>query len=385
MRIDGPWRTNPATQAVFSALQAGGGQAYFVGGCVRNALINAPVLDIDIATDATPKQVKELAKVAGLTAIPTGIDHGTITVVSASVRHEVTTFRKDVETDGRRAVVDFSTDMAEDAARRDFTMNALYAAADGTIHDPLGGIEDLKARRVRFIGDANKRIQEDYLRSLRFFRFNAWYADPSEGMDANALNAIARNLDGLEALSRERVSAELMKLLSAADPSPALATMQQIGMLQRILPGADAKSLAPLVHLEADAGVTPSALRRLGVLSPDNVADDLRLSRAEERQFRRLTTSAKEDWSPAETGYRLGAEDGLDALLMRSAWLAQPVDDTQIQSLISGSKKTFPVKSTDLMPQYQGPALGAVLAQLTADWIASGFTMTRETLLKTVL
>ena len=199
-------------------LEQDGAQALFVGGCVRNTLLGAPVADIDIATDALPERVMDLSAKAGLKAVPTGIDHGTVTVVSEGVPHEITTFRRDVETDGRRAVVVFSKDVAEDAARRDFTMNALYATPDGEIVDPLNGLPDLEARRVRFIGTASHRIQEDHLRSLRFFRFHAWYGDPAGGMDAEALAAIAENLEGLSVLSRERIGAEMLKLLSAQIP-----------------------------------------------------------------------------------------------------------------------------------------------------------------------
>ncbi|CAN0587043.1 unnamed protein product, partial [Ectocarpus sp. 12 AP-2014] len=197
----------------------------------------------------------ELARVAGLKPVPTGIDHGTVTVVADHDPFEITTFRRDVETDGRRAVVAFADTLDEDAKRRDFTMNALYARIDGTVIDPLGGLPDLRARRVRFIGDATDRIREDYLRSLRFFRFHAWYGNPDNGMDSDALAAIASHLDGLESLSRERVGAEMVKLLAARDPAPAVAAMRATGVLGRLLPGADDRALAPLIHLEDVLGL----------------------------------------------------------------------------------------------------------------------------------
>lgn len=230
-------------------------------GCVRNALLGAEASDIDIATDAHPERVVELAAGAGLKAIPTGIEHGTVTVVSGGIPHEITTFRRDVETDGRRATVAFSDTVSEDAARRDFTMNALYARPDGTLLDPLGGLPDLNARHVRFIGQAKDRIREDYLRSLRYFRFHAWYGDAAAGFDPDALDAIASNLDGLERLSRERVGAEILKLLAAPDPAPAIAAMRGAGVLGAVLPGADDRSLAVLVSLEqaADAAADPGS------------------------------------------------------------------------------------------------------------------------------
>lgn len=238
-RIVADWLRHPATLAVCDAIETGGHRALFVGGCVRNALMGEPVSDLDISTDAMPERVMQLARHAGLKAIPTGIEHGTVTVVSGGIPHEVTTFRKDVETDGRRAVVAFSDRVEDDAARRDFTMNAIYADSDGQILDPLNGMPDLKARYVRFIGKAQDRIREDYLRSLRYFRFHAWYGDEVAGLDPDALSAIASNLEGLEGLSRERVGAEMLKLLAAPNPAPALAAMRSTGALAQLLPGAD--------------------------------------------------------------------------------------------------------------------------------------------------
>ena len=207
-----------------------------------------------------------LAAAAGLAAVPTGIDHGTVTLLSDGQPFEVTTFRRDVETFGRHATVAFSTDIAEDAARRDFTMNALYAEPDGTLVDPLGGLADLRARRVRFVGDPARRIAEDYLRILRFFRIHAWYGDPAGGLDPEGLAACAALQEGLDSLSRERVGAEIAKLLAARDPAPAVAAMAATGILARVLPGADPRALAPLVHLEAGAGLAPRWQRRLAAL-----------------------------------------------------------------------------------------------------------------------
>ena len=236
-RIDAVWLKSRATQTVFALLEDAGHQVFAVGGCVRNALLGAPVRDVDLSTDAHPERVLGLAISAGLQAIPTGISHGTVTVLSDGVAFEVTTFRRDVETDGRRAVVAFSDRIEDDARRRDFTMNALYCDRSGKLRDPLGGYPDLVSRRVRFIDDANARIREDYLRSLRYFRFHAWYGDPGEGFDPDALDAIARNVDGLNSLSEERVGAEMKRLLEATDPAPAVAGMRVTGVLPALLPG----------------------------------------------------------------------------------------------------------------------------------------------------
>ncbi|MDF1802211.1 CCA tRNA nucleotidyltransferase [Thalassovita sp.] len=379
MRVTGDWIAHPATQKVCAMLEAGGHQAYFVGGCVRNALIGAAVADVDICTDALPERVSELAAQAGLKPVPTGVEHGTVTVVSGGIAHEVTTFRQDVETDGRRAVVAFSTDIAEDALRRDFTMNALYASADGTVLDPLGsGLADLKRRHVRFIENPEQRIQEDYLRILRFFRFYAWYGDVSEGLDPEGLAAIAENTDGLAGLSAERIGSEMRKLLSAPDPAPAVAGMQASGVLARVLPGADAQGLPVLIHHEQALGVTPDAMRRLACLGGDVAR--LRLSNAHMRRLSRLREGLESILTLPEMAYRYGASVAVDVALLRGVAFETPVslDRTQLQS---AENATFPLTGKDLMPDLTGPALGAALKRLEKDWIDSGFRLTREALL----
>ncbi|MCA0929704.1 CCA tRNA nucleotidyltransferase [Ruegeria profundi] len=380
-QITEAWVSDPTTQKVCAALTDANAQALFVGGCVRNALLGAPVSDIDIATDALPEQVMKLARAAGLKAIPTGIDHGTITVVSGGNPHEITTFRRDVETDGRRAVVAFSDRVEEDAARRDFTMNAIYAQPDGRILDPLNGLPDLQARRVRFIGTAENRIREDYLRSLRYFRFHAWYGDAEAGFDPDALAAIAANLDGLAGLSRERVGAELLKLLAADDPAPSVAVMRQTGVLTHLLPGANDKALAPLIALEQQAGAEPEPIRRLAALVAPEIAKTLRLSKAQLQRLTRMRHEASGSASVAELGFRYGAEGGLHETLLRCAFLEEPWTDDLRNALNLGAAAEFPIRSADLIPDFTGPALGKKLAELEARWIASGFTLTREDLL----
>ncbi|CUK13591.1 CCA-adding enzyme [Ruegeria denitrificans] len=380
-RISEAWVTDSATQKVCAALTDAGAQALFVGGCVRNALLGAPVSDIDIATDARPERVMELSQAAGLKAIPTGIDHGTITVVSGGAPHEITTFRRDVETDGRRAVVAFSDKVEEDAARRDFTMNAIYAQPDGSLLDPLNGLPDLQNRRVRFIGTAENRIREDFLRSLRYFRFHAWYGDADAGFDADALAAIAANLDGLANLSRERVGAEFLKLLAAPDPAPSVAAMRQAGVLAQVLPGAEVWSLAPLVALEQQAGAEPEPIRRLAAIAAPDIAKTLRLSKAQMQRLTRMRDEATGTASVAELGFRYGEEGGLHETLLRCAILEQPWTETLRTDLHKGAEADFPIKATDLIPDFTGPALGKKLAELETRWIASGFTLTREELL----
>ena len=378
-QITADWLSNKETQRVCQMLTDAGYDCYFVGGCVRNALLNMPVNDIDIATNALPDQVMELAKSAGLKSVPTGIDHGTITVIASGATFEITTYRRDVETDGRRAVVAFSDNITDDARRRDFTMNALYADQNGTITDPLNGLPDLLARRVRFIEDADCRIKEDYLRILRFFRFHAWYGDVSAGLDAEGLAACAANLVGLEALSKERVGSELKKLLSAPDPAPSIASMAASGVLIAILPGADARYLPVLIHLEQ--GTTADPIRRLAALGGADVKTGLRLSKVEARSLQRVRDDIGTAAQPAELGYRLGADLARDVILLRAALLEMPLDLDAMEQARSGAKAKFPVKAADLMPAYQGVELGRKLSDLEGKWVKSGFALTKEQIL----
>ena len=379
MKISGDWLTRPATQALCAALQAGGHRVFFVGGCVRNALLGEVVGDLDLATDALPEKVVRLVEAAGFKAIPTGIDHGTVTVLAGGLPHEITTFRRDVQTDGRHAVVAYSTDVAQDAARRDFTMNALYADPAGEVVDPLGGLQDLLARRLRFVGEPAQRIREDYLRILRFFRFSATYGDPALGMDAEGLAACAELADGIDGLSRERIGAEMRKLLSARDPAPALASMAASGVLRHVLSGADPRYVAPLVHLEA--GAPPHWQRRLVVLGGQDWDNALRLSRSEQGLMARLRDQVGNALSPAALGWRLGPDAGADAVLARAAVLESPLPDDWTADVARGAASRFPVTAADLMPALAGPALGAKLAELESRWLASDLRLSRDDLL----
>ncbi len=378
MKLTADWLAAPAVQGVLGVLTGAGHQAYVVGGCVRNTLMGLPVTDIDIATDARPEQVIALTEGAGLRAVPTGIAHGTVTVVAEGEGFEVTTFRADVETDGRYATVAFSDDLETDAARRDFTMNALYAGADGTVIDPMGGLPDLTARRVRFVGDPRARIAEDYLRILRFFRFHAQYGDPAQGLEAEALAACAAGASGLARLSAERITAELRKLLAAPDPAPSVAAMAQSGVLARVLPGADPRALPVLVHLEA--GLPPHALRRLLVLGGETA--HLRLTRVEARDLARARDALGDMRGAAELGYRLGAELATDVILARAALFETPLPPDWQSDVARGAGAVFPVRARDL-PDLSGPELGARLKALESRWVASGFALDREALLKT--
>lgn len=379
MKVSGDWQTAAGTQALLAALVSAGHIALFVGGCVRNSILGRLVEDIDIATDAIPDQVVEIAEKAGFRAVPTGIDHGTITVIAGGIAHEVTTLRRDVHTNGRHAVVTYTDSIATDAARRDFSMNALYAQADGTVIDPLGGLPDLLARRVRFVGDATTRIAEDYLRILRFFRFHAVYGDPAQGIDPDGLAACAANAESISTLSRERIGAEMKKLLTANDPAPALATMEQAGILAQVLPAATARPMPLLVHHEA--GAPRNWLCRLAVLGGQNATARLRLSRADASVHDQIKADVYSGLASDALGWRHGAILAGDILHARAALFEADLPHDWQAAASRGAAAIFPVAASDLMPDLQGAALGAKLRALQEQWLESGLSLSRAQLL----
>lgn len=377
-RITADWVSAGPVQQVCRMLTDAGHQAWFVGGCVRNALIGAPVSDIDLSTDAHPDLTATLATAAGLKAVPTGIDHGTVTVVADGQPFEITTFRKDVETDGRRAIVAYADNMADDARRRDFTMNALYADPLGNVADPLGGLVDLLARRVRFIENPDQRIREDYLRILRFFRFHAWYGDPDTGIDADGLAACAANVEGIATLSRERIGQEMVKLLSAPDPAPAVASLAACGGLAQVLPGADAGMLAPLIHIEETAGLEPDPMRRLAVLSDPGTVAELRLSR---KQIAAFEIARSPEGQAGRLGYLHGFDNAMNALAVQATMMGRTISNAAISAAKDGAGQVFPIKAADVADRFDGPALGRFLKDAKDRWIASGFTLTKDDLI----
>ncbi|RWO29281.1 MAG: CCA tRNA nucleotidyltransferase [Mesorhizobium sp.] len=402
------WLGERHLQRLLAALADGGEEARVAGGAVRNALIGQPVADVDIATTTVPDETIRRAKAAGFKAVPTGIEHGTITIVAGGKPFEVTTLRADIETDGRRAKVLFGRDWKADAERRDFTINALYAEADGTIVDLVGGIADIEARRLRFIGDPEARIREDYLRILRFFRFFAWYGDGRP--DAEGLKACARLKEGLGQLSVERVWSELKKLLSAPDPSRALLWMRQAGVLTSVLPesekwGIDA--IHALTRAEKDLGWTLDPLLRLEAIVPPDaarmktLAERLRSSVSDAGRLRQwaLTAPVGPKTTEAELAKRLyrGDRQGLvDRLrLSLASARARAVEDNDALLEAGGfsrllafagkwKKPDFPLKGADLtrLGASPGPKLGATLKNLENEWIESGFALDRGALLK---
>lgn len=349
----------------------GAGNARYVGGAVRDTLLAIPVKDVDIATPLEPQAVMRRMKDAGIQAVPTGIEHGTVTAVLPLGPVEITTLRHDVSTDGRRATVAFASDWQDDAARRDFTINALYAdPANGEIFDWFGGLDDLAARRVRFIGDPHQRIREDHLRILRYFRFQARFGSvPADAPSESACAELAATLKGL---SRERVGMEMMNLLSLADPAPTVARMAELGVLEVVLPEADVAALAALVAEESRQQIAPDALRRLAALLPadvqlaEAVASRFRLSGA---QKKRLALAAARDGAERDArplAYRLGRDCALDRLLIAGADAAA-LDGWVIPE--------FPLKGGEIVARgiKAGPEVARVLRQVENGWIAAGF------------
>jgi poly(A) polymerase len=381
------WMTAKQTRAVLDAL---GGEGKFVGGAVRNALLRKPVADIDIATPLLPEEVVARLKAAGLGAVPTGIDHGTVTAVADGKPFEITTLRRDVATDGRRATVAFTTDWAEDAQRRDFTMNALYADADGNILDTVGGVADLEAGRVRFVGDATTRIREDYLRILRLFRFHAWYGRGE--IDSDAVHAAAEQKAGLAQISGERVQKELLKLLEAENAPAVLRIMAATGILGDLLPGAlEVPRLEALVAIDAGAFFTPDPVLRLAALLPadpavaDATAKKLKLSNADSERLADLA-GAREKIVPylsvkemRKLLYKLGTPRFKDRIFLK--WAVDPKESNAVQwrmMLAVGDaweRPQFPLSGREVMLAGvpQGPLIGQILEEVEEWWIDADF------------
>jgi poly(A) polymerase len=386
-----PWMSAPETTAVFDTLQGGGAQVRFVGGCVRDSLIGRPVNDIDIATDAEPAHVIALMQAVGFKTIPLGVDHGTVMVVVGGVSFEITTLRRDVETDGRRATVEFTDDWDADAARRDLTFNALSLDADGTIHDPFDGVADLQAGRVRFVGDAATRIQEDFLRLLRYYRFFAHYGRPPFDPDARAAcRALAANV---ERLSGERIRAELFKLLAAPDPGPVLEMMRVDGVLLHVIQvEGNVERVVRLVAIEAMVNTADPARRLFALLSMEadglrTAARRLRLSNAERDFLLQLNENAgrlRMDMSPAglrHAIYHLGAPLSRELALM--AW-ADDGDEAGWRAVLdviaAWTSIALPVSGADVLTLgvEHGEKVGALLRRVEEWWIVGDFKAGRD-------
>lgn len=376
LRLDvAKWQAQLGMRELLAVLGAEEGLTRFVGGTVRDELLGIPHSDVDLATKLDPQAVLDRLKKTKIKAVPTGIDHGTITAVSRGHVVEITTLRRDVSTDGRRATVAFTEDWAEDAARRDFTINALFAdPISGEIFDYFGGLDDLDHRHIRFIGDPLARIAEDHLRILRFFRFHARFG--SGEPDPAALEACTARANDLMALSRERIADELLKLLGVSDPSVTVGIMLERKILKPVLPEIEASALPilrALVTSEGAAGVEPDALRRLAAILPrdqltaEEVAVRLRLSNKARKRLA-CTASADLDLSPQALAYRVGADCAVDRLLLAGR-------DQDAVTVASWKPTRLPVKGGDLIKRglKEGPVVARTLRQIEDEWVRAGF------------
>ncbi|NIJ18995.1 poly(A) polymerase [Sphingomonas naasensis] len=371
---DAPFRKRIGLAELCEALGVAQGMTRFVGGAVRDALLGNEVTeaDVDIATRHAPEAVMDLLRQAGIRAVPTGIEHGTITAVLASGPIEITTLRRDVSTDGRRATVAFTDDWRADAARRDFTMNALYAdPLTGAIFDYFGGVADLEARHVRFIGDPVQRIAEDHLRILRFFRFLARFGDRADPAGLDACTARAKDL---MALSRERIRDELLKLLVARDAVRVVALMLDRGILLPVLPEIVAPDLlAHLAAREAEAGIAPHPIRRLSALLPrdaglaDQLGARLKLSNAERKRL--VTAAAAPEGAAMPLAYRLGVDSAVDQLLLSERPIAEVIE------IAGWQPPRLPLSGGALVARglAKGPDVARALRAVEDRWIAEGF------------
>ncbi|WP_176590903.1 CCA tRNA nucleotidyltransferase [Sphingobium sp. EM0848] len=375
---DADWRHRPGLDALLEALGAAEGHARFVGGAVRDSLLGLPVSDLDIATDLTPQTVVDRLKAAGIKAIPTGIDHGTITAVIHGWPVEITTLRRDVSTDGRRATIAYTGEWREDASRRDFTINALYAdPITHEITDFFDGVADLNARRVRFIGDAGARIAEDHLRILRYFRFLARFGHDEP--DPQAYDACRVAANSLMALSRERIADELLKLLAVAAPLASLRLMVDGGILLPVIPEIDLSGLdrlSTLISREAESATPPSALRRLAALLPpdpraaDQIGARLKLSNKARKRLMTGLGGPTTGISPHALAFAIGVEGGIDRILLDPD---APLDG--IAMLEDWTPPRLPLGGGAIIAQglQPGPDVAKALAQVQEIWVAEGF------------
>ncbi len=390
IKITAEWLTDASVKRVMECFANAGFPAYFVGGCVRNALLGLPVTDIDIATPATPDEVMELGRASHIKTLPTGIKHGTVSWILDKQIFQITTYRRDIKTDGRHAQVAFSDCMKTDASRRDFTMNALYADAAGTVFDPISGLDDLLCGRVRFIGDAEQRIAEDGLRILRFFRMSALYgADGGDKLDAAGLAACGTHGAALVRLSQERISTEFRLLLSAPNPAPAILAMEDAGLLTRIITGCCADFITRFIDLETAVGARADWIFRLAILGGQGVVEGesaLRLSNVEKKSYTGVLLAGKALDSGIKSsalGYYHGAEIARAAVMYRAVQLGQDLDKTVLEQIDFGANQQnkYPIKAVDLMDFAQGRELGDLLKKGERIWVQSNFTKTKVAVL----
>ena len=375
------WLRNPSAQKLSKLYKSFGYQVLFVGGCVRNTILKMPVTDIDLATDAQPEEIIKIAKENNIRFVPTGLAHGTITLIIDNKNYQITTFRTDFDHDGRYAKVEFTESLLLDASRRDLTINALYCNHVGEVIDPLNGLDDIKKQKIKFIGNPNERIKEDNLRILRFFRFQAIYGNKNLEIDSIALEACHNHKSKLAALSKERITSELRKILSAPNPLEVIIKMNETGVLNELFQKVSIDSLEAYLKTEEKFKININWLGRLLSLQVTQEEESLKLTRCEFKFLKQTKSAIENQIHVLEFSYYNGVENGKIYSILQNFRHNIILSKNLLNQINSLATKKFPITAKDLMPEIRGKKLGEALRSLEDRWIKSNFTRSKKDLL----
>lgn len=375
------WLRNPSAQKLSKLYKSFGYQVLFVGGCVRNTILKMPVTDIDLATDAQPEEIIKIAKENNIRFVPTGLAHGTITLIIDNKNYQITTFRTDFDHDGRYAKVEFTESLLLDASRRDLTINALYCNHVGEVIDPLNGLDDIKKQKIKFIGNPNERIKEDNLRILRFFRFQAIYGNKNLEIDSIALEACHNHKSKLAALSKERITSELRKILSAPNPLEVIIKMNETGVLNELFQKVSIDSLEAYLKTEEKFKININWLGRLLSLQVTQEEESLKLTRCEFKFLKQTKSAIENQIHVLEFSYYNGVENGKIYSILQNFRHNIILSKNLLNQINSLATKKFPITAKDLMPEIRGKKLGEALRSLEDRWIKSNFTLSKKELL----
>ena len=375
------WLRNPSVQKLSKLYKNFGYQVLFVGGCVRNTILKMPVTDIDLATDAQPEEIIKIAKENNIRFVPTGLAHGTITLIIDNKNYQITTFRTDFDHDGRYAKVEFTESLLLDASRRDLTINALYCNHVGEVIDPLNGLDDIKKQKIKFIGNPNERIKEDNLRILRFFRFQAIYGNKNLEIDSIALEACHNHKSKLAALSKERITSELRKILSAPNPLEVIIKMNETGVLNELFQNVSIDSLEAYLKTEEKFKININWLGRLLSLQVTQEEESLKLTRCEFKFLKQTKSAIENQIHVLEFSYYNGVENGKIYSILQNFRHNIILSKNLLNQINSLATKKFPITAKDLMPEIRGKKLGEALRSLEDRWIKSNFTLSKKDLL----
>ena len=375
------WLRNPSAQKLSKLYKNFGYQVLFVGGCVRNTILKMPVTDIDLATDAQPEEIIKIAKENNIRFVPTGLAHGTITLIIDNKNYQITTFRTDFDHDGRYAKVEFTESLLLDASRRDLTINALYCNHVGEVIDPLNGLDDIKKQKIKFIGNPNERIKEDNLRILRFFRFQAIYGNKNFEIDSIALEACHNHKSKLAALSKERITSELRKILSAPNPLEVIIKMNETGVLNELFQKVSIDSLEAYLKTEEKFKININWLGRLLSLQVTQEEESLKLTRCEFKFLKQTKSAIENQIHVLEFSYYNGVENGKIYSILQNFRHNIILSKNLLNQINSLATKKFPITAKDLMPEISGKKLGEALRSLEDRWIKSNFTLSKKELL----